>query len=77
MLNSSESTLEIRIHTPYIQLGQFLKMTGLIDTGGEVKQYLQHHVVVVNEVVDQRRGRKLYPGDTLLIEGHRYMIRAL
>lgn len=77
MLNANESIQEIGIHTPYIQLGQFLKMTGLVETGGEVKQYLQHHVVVVNQIVDQRRGRKLYPGDTLHIEGHQYMIRAL
>lgn len=77
MLETKQTTLEIGIHTPYIQLGQFLKMTGLIETGGEVKQYLQHHEVLINQQADQRRGRKLYPGDTLFIEGRHYTIRAL
>jgi ribosome-associated protein len=67
---------EVLIRTPYLQLGQLLKMTGLIATGGEVKTYLQYHVVLVNEQPDQRRGRKLYPGDTLLIEGRHFIIRS-
>lgn len=52
-----------------ITLGQFLKFAGLIDSGGATRWYLSEHVILVNGEVDQRRGRKLHPGDQVQIEG--------
>ncbi len=51
----------VPITTPYITLGQFLKLVGLIDNGGEAKIYLQCQSVFVNGKKENRRGRKLYP----------------
>jgi len=60
---------EIRFDTEYITLGQFLKMTDAIDSGGMAKWFLSEHTVYVNGEVDQRRGRKLRNKDVVNIPG--------
>lgn len=59
---------DIIIHTAYIQLGQFLKLANVVDTGGNVKLFLTEFTVWINGESDQRRGRKLYPDDRIEIE---------
>ncbi|WP_017725793.1 S4 domain-containing protein YaaA [Halalkalibacterium ligniniphilum] len=54
---------QLPIKTEYITLGQLLKEVGAIDTGGMAKWYLAEHEVFVNDELEQRRGKKLYPGD--------------
>lgn len=58
----------------YIKLDQFLKMANIIFTGGEAKQYLKDHEVIVNGIPEYRRGRKLYPGDVLQVEGRKFVV---
>jgi len=41
---------------PYIKLGQFLKLTGVVPTGGRAKQLIQAGQVRVNGEVEARRG---------------------
>ncbi len=53
----------------YITLGQLLKLAGLLSSGGEVKSFLAETSVLVNGEPDTRRGRKLYPGDLVVIPG--------
>lgn len=60
-------TTEIQISTEYITLGQFLKLADVIQTGGMVKWFLSEHEVYVNGELEERRGRKLYPGDEVII----------
>ncbi|MBB5174786.1 S4 domain-containing protein YaaA [Texcoconibacillus texcoconensis] len=57
----------VNITSSYITLGQLLKEAGLIDTGGAAKWYLQEFAVSVNGEPDTRRGRKLYPNDSVAI----------
>lgn len=64
----------IFIRTDYLELKNLLKMTNTIQTGGEAKYYLQENYVLVNGEKDNRRGRKLYPGDQVEIEGEIYLI---
>ncbi len=59
--------MEIKITTEFITLGQLLKQADVIQSGGMVKWYLAEHDVFVNDVLEQRRGRKLYEGDTVSI----------
>ncbi|MDQ0339273.1 S4 domain protein YaaA [Caldalkalibacillus uzonensis] len=59
----------VHIHTPYITLGQLLKLVGAIDTGGQAKWFLAEYPVLVNGEAEQRRGRKLYPDDVVHIDG--------
>ena len=64
----------IFIRTEYLELKNLLKMTNTIQTGGEAKYYLQENYVLINGEKDNRRGRKLYPGDQVEIEGKIYLI---
>ena len=59
----------VTITTPYITLGQLLKLASIIGNGGEAKAYLASHEGLVNGEVDCRRGRKLYPGDEVAVAG--------
>jgi S4 domain protein YaaA len=60
---------KIRIHTDYITLGQLLKKADVVQSGGEVKQLLLTESVRVNQEIEVRRGRKLYPQDLVEVEG--------
>ena len=60
---------EIGIKTEYITLGQFLKLSDCISTGGHAKFFLQENTVIINGEADNRRGRKLYAGDKVKVEG--------
>ena len=42
-----------------LHLGQLLKMTNAISSGGMAKWFLEEHVVFVNDEEEQRRGKKL------------------
>lgn len=64
----------IQIHTPFITLGQFLKLANLISNGGEAKLFLMENIVYVNQEKENRRGRKLYPGYEIELEGQKFMI---
>lgn len=58
----------IDIKTPCMTLGQLLKETAIIGSGGQAKWFLKETTVLVNGEPDDRRGRKLYPGDTIEVE---------
>lgn len=60
---------QIKIDTEYITLGQLLKMTDIIQSGGMAKWFLAEHNVFVNGEIETRRGRKLRINDTIEIEG--------
>ena len=38
----------VKIHTEYINLGQFLKYVGVINNGGEAKQWLLYNKISYN-----------------------------
>lgn len=59
----------VAISTEYIKLDQFLKLADCVPTGGMAKALLQEEAVKVNGELEDRRGRKLYPGDTVNVEG--------
>jgi ribosome-associated protein len=49
--------------TQLIRLGQYLKLLGLVATGGEAKFLIQDGHVRVNGEVETRRKRQLRDGD--------------
>lgn len=59
----------IQITTEYMTLGQLLKRGRVIDSGGMAKWFLSEHTIYVNGEQEQRRGRKLYDGDTVELPG--------
>jgi ribosome-associated protein len=50
-----------------IRLGQLLKLAGVCDTGGEVKELLAEGGVTVNGEPEARRGRQLHPSDVVRV----------
>ena len=52
-----------------IKLDQFLKWSGLVQTGGEAKMLIQSGEVRVNGAQETRRGRKLMAGDRVSVYG--------
>lgn len=58
----------------YITLGQLLKINSIIQSGGEAKLYLASNPVLVNGESENRRGRKLRPGDVVTINGQDFTV---
>ena len=52
-----------------IRLGQALKLASLVEDGAMARDVVTDGLVTVNGDVELRRGRQLYPGDTVSLEG--------
>ncbi|MDQ6806004.1 MAG: RNA-binding S4 domain-containing protein [Actinomycetota bacterium] len=59
--------LEVPIRGEMIRVGQLLKLSGVIDSGAEVKAFLAAEPVWVNGEREARRGRQLHPGDVVRV----------
>lgn len=57
-----------------IKLDQFLKMQGVVSTGGQAKLLIQAGEVAVNGSIETRRGRKLRPGDLVSVMGETWQV---
>ena len=68
---------EITIKDDYIKLGQALKLAGLVGSGVEAKMLIQDGLVMVNNEVEERRGRKLYADDIFSLDGEEVKVTAL
>lgn len=58
---------EIEITTEYIQLDQLLKFANIAQTGGHAKILIRQGMITLNDQIETRRGKKIYPGDTVII----------
>ena len=67
---------EVKISTEYIKLGQLLKYIAIIDSGAEAKDFLAENIVKVNEIKEDRRGKKLFDGDIIEVLDNKYVIKA-
>ncbi|MGF3066451.1 S4 domain-containing protein YaaA [Facklamia sp. P12945] len=54
---------KVKIDSDHVTLGQLLKIVDLISSGGMAKWYLGEFTVYLNGESENRRGKKLYPGD--------------
>lgn len=71
-----EKTITLREGEEYITLQILLKISGIISTGGTAKLFLAENAVYVNNEKENRRGRKLYPGDNIQVQNTSFVIRA-
>jgi|TARA_B100000949_G_scaffold170975_1_gene151342 ribosome-associated protein len=53
------------------KLDQYLKFNGWVESGGEAKMKIRAGEVLVNGVVETRRGRQLNSGDVIELDGKR------
>ena len=67
--------IKIRSDEEFITLQSLLKMTNIISTGGMAKIFLAEEEVLVNDEPENRRGRKLYPGDVIQVSGQVFRIK--
>ena len=66
---------EVKISTEFIKLDQFLKWTGVCDTGVDAKFLIIDGNVKVNGEVETRRGKKLYSGDKVEVEDRSFIVK--
>ena len=66
--------ITIRETDEFIKLGQALKKAGLVGSGVDAKMIIQDGEVTVNGETEERRGRKLYPGDVVSYDGETFKV---
>lgn len=59
---------EIKIRDEFIKLDSLLKFAGVTETGGIAKEIITDGKVKVNGEVCLMRGKKIRPGDSVVIE---------
>ncbi|HEX7004282.1 MAG TPA: RNA-binding S4 domain-containing protein [Trueperaceae bacterium] len=57
-----------------LSLGSALKLSGLVETGGQAKTLIQEGAVKVNGQVERRRKRKVTAGDEIEVDGETFVI---
>jgi ribosome-associated protein len=65
---------DVEIRGDMIRLGQLLKLSGVVDAGGEIKDLLAEEPVLVNGEPEDRRGRQLHPGDVVSVAGEKLVV---
>lgn len=58
-----------------IKLDQFLKWVGVAPTGGQAKLMIQDGEVLVNGIVETRRGKKLVTGDRVTVGSETFIVK--
>ena len=56
---------KISINTEKIQLDQFLKWAGILESGGQVRPMLDEGLIFVNGVKETAKRKQLRPGDVV------------
>lgn len=64
----------IKIRTDFITLGQLLKIEDFVSSGGMVKHVINDFDITVNGVDEHRRGKRLFDGDVVIINGRKIEI---
>lgn len=59
----------------HITLGQFLKEENIVSSGGQAKFFLRENPVTLNGELEDRRGKKIFPGDSLIVNSQKYEFR--
>ncbi len=65
---------KIEIDTEFIKLGQLLKLAGIADSGAHAKMLILNNEVMLNNVVENQRGKKVYKGDIVVVEGNSFKV---
>ena len=57
-----------------MKLDQYLKFTGIVQTGGDAKMIIRSGKISVNGIAENRRGRKLIDGDQITFANETYIV---
>lgn len=67
--------MEFKVKNEFITLGQLLKACDFISSGAQAKFAVKEMNILVNDEREDRRGRKLYVGDTVIVEGEQIHLK--
>ena len=56
------------IKKDFITLVQFLKVEGLIGSGGEARHFMDHHKITLNDQQVTEKKKKIFAGNVLKID---------
>jgi ribosome-associated protein len=59
----------IEITTPVIQLDQLLKWAGIVESGGQVRLFVDDGLITLNGIKIHERRKKIHPDDIIEIKG--------
>lgn len=62
----------VYIDSEFITLGQLLKHVNIISSGGMAKWYLAEHTVLLDNEVENRRGKKIF-----LVQSSKFLMKEL
>ncbi len=65
----------LKLKAEYITLGQLLKAMDFAQDGVDAKYRILNGDASVNGVTETRRGRKLYDGDIVVIDGESVQVK--
>jgi len=60
--------IEIKIHTEFITFANLLKLAGIIQTGGQVIEFIEEENATLNGVLIFEKRKKIRPGDVVNID---------
>ena len=60
-------TEKVKIKTEFIKLDQLLKFSGIAESGADAKDMILDEIVSVNGEVCTMRGKKIRPGDEVIV----------
>lgn len=61
--------IKVKIDTDYIKLDQLLKLSGLVGSGSQAHMLIEDGYVKVNGEVASQKRKKIYPKDTVEMDG--------
>ncbi|MBQ0065668.1 MAG: S4 domain-containing protein YaaA [Firmicutes bacterium] len=67
--------MQFKLKDEFIKLDQLLKACDVVYSGGQAKEYLATHQVLVNGEEENRRGKKIRVGDVVETEDLRIEIQ--
>lgn len=65
---------EFKMHGDYIQIDQLFKKYDLIQSGGQIRGFLDEHEVLLNGQRVTEKRKKIHEGDELSIDGTVYKV---
>ena len=65
---------KVIIRDDFINLGQAMKLAGMVGSGVDAKMLIQDGQVEVNGEVEYQRGKKLHEGDVITFNGESVQI---
>lgn len=71
----TQKTVFLKPEQEFITLQALLQITDVIPSGGMAKMYLSETPVLINGESENRRGRKLYPGNEIQVEKSLFVIK--